>query len=51
MQGGKYSGSKMEDIPADYLIYIYEEKKCRWDVKNWIRDNYEKLKTKTAKKI
>ena len=49
MQGGKYSGFKMKDIPAEYLIYVYEEKKCHWDVKRWIEANYNELKAKTTK--
>ena len=39
MPFGKYYGKKMSEIPEHYLIWIYERKKCNWEVRNYIFDN------------
>ena len=43
MRGGKYSGYLMSDIPAEYLLYVYENKKCSWDVRWYIERNYDEI--------
>ena len=43
MPTGKYTGYLMSDIPAAYLIYVYQEKKCSWDVRKYIETNYDEI--------
>ena len=44
MPWGKYKGKKMQDVPADYLLYMYENNKCDSDVKEYIEDCIDILK-------
>jgi len=44
MPWGKYKGKKMQDVPADYLLYMYENNKCGSDVKEYIEDCIDILK-------
>lgn len=44
MPWGKYQGTKMLDVPASYLIWIYENNKCSGDVKKYIEENMQCLK-------
>lgn len=50
MPNGKYKGIKMIDIPADYLIWCYENNRCTKEVKEYIENNLDILKTE-AKEI
>jgi uncharacterized protein (DUF3820 family) len=43
MPWGKHAGVKMANVPASYLLWLYEEGKCSGDVKNYIKDNLEVL--------
>lgn len=43
MTGGKYDGYQMKDIPQDYYLYIYKEKKCNWKVRQYIEKYHEEL--------
>lgn len=43
MPWGKYAGVKMANVPASYLLYLYENNKCSGDVKEYIKDNLEVL--------
>ncbi len=36
MPWGKYKGYSMENVPASYLIWLYENRKCDEQVKNYI---------------
>ena len=45
MPWGKYKGVKMANIPASYLIWLYEEKKCSGSVKDYIEENLDVLKS------
>lgn len=36
MPYGKYEGKKMEDVPDDYLLWLYDNDKATCDVKNYI---------------
>lgn len=45
MPFGKYKGEKMANIPADYLLWLYENGKCYGEVKEYIKDNWEVLQT------
>lgn len=43
MPWGKYQGDKMINVPASYLIWLYDNNKCSGDVKAYIEDNYDVL--------
>lgn len=47
MPNGKYAGVRLIDIPASYLIWIYENNRCSKDVKAYIQDNLEALRKET----
>lgn len=44
MPWGKYEGFKMADIPADYLIWLFENHKVKGDIYFYIQDNMDTLK-------
>ncbi len=44
MPFGKYKGYLMENVPASYLIWLYENSKCTKEVAEYILDNMEILK-------
>jgi uncharacterized protein (DUF3820 family) len=41
---GKYKDEKMANVPASYLIWMYESGKCYGAIKQYIIDNLEVLK-------
>lgn len=44
MQEGLHAGEKLANIPADYLLYLYEKKKCNNELMQYIEENLEVLK-------
>ena len=44
MPTGKYKGEKLANVPADYLIYIYDNGCWDGDLKRYILDNMDALK-------
>lgn len=44
MPFGKYKGEKMANVPASYLMWIYDNNKCNAEVKEYINDNMDVLK-------
>ncbi|MEA1848984.1 DUF3820 family protein [Chryseobacterium sp. MHB01] len=44
MPYGVHKGKKMQDVPADYLLWLYEEGKLTKPVREYIEDNLEVLK-------
>ena len=50
MPWGKHQGTRMIDVPPDYLIWLYENNKCSGKVKDYIVDNLEVLKMQIKKK-
>ena len=44
MPWGKYKGLKMANVPADYLLWLYENNKCNNDVRAYIEDNLDVLR-------
>lgn len=40
---GKYAGHKLANIPASYLIWMLENKKCFGPLEQYIIDNKEHL--------
>jgi uncharacterized protein (DUF3820 family) len=43
MPFGKYKGQKMENVPASYLLWLYDENKCNREVRDYIKDNLDVL--------
>jgi uncharacterized protein (DUF3820 family) len=50
MPFGKYKGDKMENVPASYLIWLYDKNKCNNYVRKYIKDNLDVLKEKIKRK-
>lgn len=45
MPMGKHKGDKMQDVPAKYLLYIYENNMCSNErVKEYIESNLNVIK-------
>jgi uncharacterized protein (DUF3820 family) len=49
MPFGIHKGKAMANVPAHYLIWIYENKKCGEPVKQYVKDNLEVLKAEVKK--
>ncbi|RMZ60042.1 hypothetical protein D1632_10650 [Chryseobacterium nematophagum] len=43
MPYGLHKGKQMQDVPAEYLLWLYEEEKCTGPVKEYIKDNLQVL--------
>lgn len=50
MPYGKYKGSKMIDVPASYLMYLYDNKMCSDNVKIYIEENKEVIEKELKEK-
>ena len=44
MPWGKYKGYSMKNVPADYLLWIYENDNCNKSVRDYIIENLDFLK-------
>lgn len=44
MPFGKYKGEKLANVPAGYLIWLYDNKKLFGDLKKYCEENIEVLK-------
>jgi uncharacterized protein (DUF3820 family) len=44
MPYGKHKGEKMIDIPADYLLYLYDTGALSNEVSKYVNDNLDVLK-------
>lgn len=44
MPWGKWRNTQMANVPADYLLWLYDNDKCDEQVKAYIVDNLEILK-------
>jgi len=45
MPFGKYKGQKMANVPPEYLLWCYHEDWCYGDVKKYIKDNLDVIKS------
>lgn len=43
MPYGVHKGEKMANVPATYLMWLYNENKCNKDVRDYIDDNLDVL--------
>jgi len=43
MPFGKHKGTKLINVPADYLLWLYDNIDLKEDLKKYVDDNYEKL--------
>lgn len=50
MPYGKHKGTRMEEVPASYLLWLYDNDKCSNDVKKYIEDNMDVLNDEVKKK-
>ena len=53
MPFGKYKGDKMVNVPASYLLWLYENNKCSGVVREYIIENLDALRkelNRTSKK-
>lgn len=44
MPFGKHKGTQMANVPASYLIWLYDNDKCSVEVREYIEDNLDVLK-------
>ncbi len=45
MPFGVHKDKKMEDVPSDYLLYLYDEDKCgQGNVRRYIEENLDTLR-------
>lgn len=49
MPFGQHKGKKLIDVPAKYLLWLYENNKCSTAIKEYIIDNLEVLKKEVKK--
>jgi len=49
MPFGKYKGDKMINVPASYLLWLYNENKCNKNVRDYIEENLDVLKMELKK--
>ncbi|MCC8153253.1 MAG: DUF3820 family protein [Tannerellaceae bacterium] len=41
MPYGKYKGTKMANVPASYLLWLYDNKKANIYIQEYIEDNWD----------
>ena len=47
MSFGKHFGKKLANVPADYLIYMYDSGKIYGSVRQYVQENEELLRKET----
>lgn len=48
---GKYKDIKIKDIPAEYLLFIFENNYCPANIAFYINRNLDSIKQKAIQKI
>lgn len=43
MPFGKYKGVKMANVPASYLLWLYDNDKCTQEIRDYVNDNIDAL--------
>lgn len=41
---GRYAGSKMKDVPAEYLLYMYNSNSLGKQMRRYVAENISELK-------
>lgn len=49
MPYGKYAGKRMGDVPAVYLLWLFDNGKCTPEVKSYVLVNMDGLKQEASK--
>lgn len=49
MPWGLHKGKAMINVPADYLKWLYDNNKCFGDVKKYIEENMDVIKSEIKK--
>lgn len=50
MPWGKFKGHAMQDVPAEYLIWLLENKKCSGNLKAYIEENLQVLRKEISER-
>jgi len=50
MPYGKFKGTKMANVPPDYLLWCYQQDWCKGDVKKYIQENLDAIKSELKQK-
>jgi len=50
MPYGKYIGQPLISVPGDYLIWLYDNKKVSGELKTYIEQNIDVLRTEIKRK-
>jgi uncharacterized protein (DUF3820 family) len=45
---GKYKGEKLANVPASYLLWLFNEGKCYGELRAYIVDNMDAIKAEIA---
>lgn len=51
MRFGRYKGRQLADVPAGYLMYLYDEKIARGELLQYIRDNMTVLRAQIEREL
>lgn len=51
MTFGAHKGKKMANVPADYLIWLYENDKCSQKQREYIEDNLDVLNSQIKRGV
>lgn len=49
MPFGKYKGEKLANVPASYLLWLYDNNKCNQYLREYIEDNMDVLNEEIKK--
>lgn len=50
MPYGVHKDKNMVDVPASYLLWLYENNKCSGEVKQYIEDNLDVIKVEVERR-
>ena len=48
MPFGKHKGEKLANVPSSYLLWLFEEGKCLGELRTYIADNMDAIKSDIA---
>lgn len=51
MPFGKYKGEKMINIPAYYLLWLFDNNKCFGEVEKYIKDNMDVIREEIKRSL